>query len=244
MRRLIRVLIVLAVLVALLVAADRLAVRLAQNMAESALASTGRFGERPTVQIHGFPFLTQAVTRRLEQVDVHGQRIRANDTRLERLDARLYGVQVRNLEARDIQVERLEGSAFITYAYLRRAIDRSGIREISPGEDGTIRVAGTIQLFGQSVRVRADGALDVADGNRISFRPERVTADGVDLGDSALERLTRRFTLTAPVPGLPAGTRLTAVRATEQGVEADLAGENVSLTSAAATSAAHATTRG
>ncbi|WP_141658802.1 DUF2993 domain-containing protein [Carbonactinospora thermoautotrophica] len=234
MRRLIRVLIVLAVLAALFAAADRIAVRLAQDMAASALAGTGRFGESPTVRIHGFPFLTQVVARRLDQVDVHGRGIHVKGGDLERLDARLYGVRVRDLETRDLLAERVTGTGLVTYPYLQQAVDRSGV-EIGPGADGTVRVTSTIRVFGQPVKVRTDGALVAVSGNRISFQPERVTANGVDLGDSTLQRLAQRFELTASVPGLPAGTRITAVRPTEQGVEVDLAGENVSLRGAAVT---------
>ena len=61
---------VLLVLAALLAAADRYLVHLAERtVAEQAQASAD-LRTRPTVTIHGFPFLTQAVRGRYARIDV------------------------------------------------------------------------------------------------------------------------------------------------------------------------------
>lgn len=171
------------VLVVLAVAADRIALVVAQNAAADRIASkldaTG-----VDVAIHGFPFLTQAARRVLDDVDITAA------------TASRDGVQVRDLVAHGTTVHvstssvtagHLTGSVVVPYDEVAR---RAGLDPgtLGYGGPGQLELRRTVQVLGQSVEVAATGAVQVQDG-RLEFRPQSgklpdgTTIDASKLGD-------------------------------------------------------------
>ena len=60
---------------ALLVVADRVGASVAANVAERQLTKQAAFSQSPSVQINGFPFLTQAIRGRYDDVEIHGKQV-------------------------------------------------------------------------------------------------------------------------------------------------------------------------
>src|ERR1700754_2425310 len=62
--------VILLLLIGGVIAADRLGVRMAEDEIAKQVASQYRLDTRPDVNIHGFPFLTQAVGGTYDRIDV------------------------------------------------------------------------------------------------------------------------------------------------------------------------------
>ena len=102
-------LILLLILVILLVAADRISVYVAQRKVASRLAGAYNLSTPPSVTIQGFPFLTQVVAGRYDQVDVTLSSVTAGGVEMRDLRARFTGVHaplVRLLGNGSAQCER------------------------------------------------------------------------------------------------------------------------------------------
>jgi hypothetical protein len=70
MRALRRLIIALVILCALFVAADRIAVGVADSQVASKLQTSRGLAQKPSVSIGGFPFLTQLIGGKLDDVKV------------------------------------------------------------------------------------------------------------------------------------------------------------------------------
>lgn len=216
MRRLVLWLLVLA---AVLAAADRVTAHLAeQTVAEQAQVSAD-LRERPTVTIHGFPFLTQAVKGRYDRIEFSAQDLDRGGVRVAQLDATLSGVLLPVSDAlrgsvSSIAVGALDASAVVTFADLAH---RSGIvgMTIEPeGED--VRVTGRVTVLGQTVRASALSRVSLR-GGRIAVTARSLRVLG-QTSPPLLNALAGALDLLVPVGRLPYELRLTGLSVTPQGV--------------------------
>src|SRR3954469_3671187 len=123
--RLVKILLVFVVIIGgLFVAADRVAVNFAEDEAASRAQQTQGLTTKPTVSIKGFPFLTQVLAKKLDEVDVTADGVQAEaagqSLRIDRFEADLKGVRLKDNFASAV-ADTATGSALITYADLTKA---------------------------------------------------------------------------------------------------------------------------
>lgn len=216
-----RFLVALAVLLALALVADRAAAAFAARaVAQQAQAEAGLAAE-PEVGIGGFPFLTQALAGRYEQVTVRATDVPAGEVRLSGFEAVLTGVQVPLRDALSgavvaVPVSGVRARALVAYDELTR---RSGDRAltVAPAGGDRVRVTGQVEVLGQVLSAAAVSRVEVDGGDLV------VTAEAYEVGNQAVNEVLRRalgdrLDLRVPVAGLPYGLQLSGVEVEQGGV--------------------------
>jgi hypothetical protein len=215
-----RLVIVLVILVALLVAADRVALRFAEKAVAEQAQQSANLAETPTVRVHGFPFLTQALRGRYEQIDVTATGLDRGGVRVSSLEATLHGAGVPWREAlngtvRSIPVRSLEATAVVTYADLAHRSRVVGVT-IAP-EGDALRVTGRATVLGQTVRVSALSSVSLR-GGRIAVTARSVRVLGQS-SPALVNALAGTLDLLVPVGALPYDLQLTSLRVTPAGLQ-------------------------
>ncbi|WP_441250826.1 LmeA family phospholipid-binding protein [Kitasatospora sp. McL0602] len=222
MRGLVKLTIGLVVLGGLLFGADRVAVGVAEDQAADKLVSSGRLSSRPHVSIGGFPFLTQAVTGRLDDVRLSGEGVTATDGReriaLRSFSARLSGVEFDSGYS-SATVRTGSGSGLVPYPDVARLLAGGG-RPVELAYAGPGKVKATL------------AGLPLGQGN-VHSAGNTITADGFQLqgvasllggaGGEALE--ARSVTLSY----LPAGLGLASATPQPDGLLLTFQGSNIKL---------------
>ncbi|MBQ0987831.1 DUF2993 domain-containing protein [Streptomyces sp. F63] len=232
--RALRILLILTVVLGgLFVAADRLAVNLAESEAAAKIKSNQGLTGEPEVSIKGFPFLTQAAGKELDEVEVtmDGMTAEANgqSVRLTTMTARLRDVALEN-NFSSATAATATGAASISYADLSElAEDGISIAYGGKGETGQpqVKVTASLQLpTGQSFDRSVVSAVSVAGGDTIKLRAEEIATDGLP----GVEQLVRsRIDMERKISGLPQGLELESVEPTEQGIDITFKGSRVAL---------------
>ncbi|MFE5721096.1 LmeA family phospholipid-binding protein [Streptomyces erythrochromogenes] len=234
--RILRVVVIIGVVLgALFVGADRWAVGYAENQLADRIQARQGLAGSTEVEIHGFPFLTQALSHDLDRVDLRlkGVEVAAEGrkTRLSELDASFRGVRL-NGDYSGGTAERAEGSALITYADLTAA-SQTGATLSYGGAPGKVKVTASVDIAGRKLSrsvistITLVDAPDAKGGKIVRVHAEEVPGEGIP----GLERLVRRQTdfdrnLEG---GLPAGLQLSALTSDEAGVHLTLGGSNVAM---------------
>ncbi|MCM9080360.1 MULTISPECIES: DUF2993 domain-containing protein [Streptomyces] len=232
--RFLRVIVIIGVVLgALFVGVDRWAASYVENrLADRIQARQGLAGSAE-VEVHGFPFLTQVLSRDLDRVDLklRGVEVTAEDrkTRLSELDASFHGVKL-NGDYSGGTADRAEGSALITYADLTAA-SQTGATLSYGGAPGKVKVTAAVEVAGKALThsVVSTVTLEEAPGGK-GGKIVRVHADQVPgAGVPLVEKLIRKKTdfdrdLSS---GMPAGLQLSSLTSDEAGVHLTLGGTNV-----------------
>lgn len=215
-----RLVILLLVLAALAVAADRVGVRVAERTIAEQAQTSADLATRPTVRIHGFPFLTQALGGRYDRIEVTAQDLDRGGVRVSRLEASLRGVQVDLGDAvggsvTSIPVEGLDATAVVTFADLAHRSRVVGLT-IAP-EGDLVRVTGRVTVLGQTVRASALSRVSLR-GGRIAVTAQSVRVLGQS-SPAVLRGLAGALDLLVPVGRLPYDLELTGLDVTPDGVQ-------------------------
>ncbi|MFJ6478555.1 MULTISPECIES: LmeA family phospholipid-binding protein [unclassified Streptomyces] len=231
--RFLRVVVIVGVVLgALFVGVDRWAAGYVENrLAERIQARQGLAGSSE-VEVHGFPFLTQVLSRDLDQVDLklRGVEVTAEGrkTRLSELDASFHGVKL-NGDYSGGTADRAEGTALITYADLTAA-SQTGATLSYGGAPGKVKVTATVDLAGKKLSHSVVSTVTLEDATGGKGKIVRVRADEVP-GASlpGVEGMIRKKTdfdrdLGS---GMPAGLQLSSLTSDEAGVHLALGGTNV-----------------
>ncbi|MFJ9595789.1 DUF2993 domain-containing protein [Streptomyces virginiae] len=232
--RVLRVVVIVGVvLAALFTGVDRWAAGYAENrLAERIQARQGLAGTAE-VEIHGFPFLTQALSHDLDRVDLdlRGVEVMADGrkTRLAELDASFRGVKL-NGDYSGGTAERATGSALITYADLTAA-SQTGATLSYGGAPGKVKVTASVDIVGRTLSRSVISTITLVDapdskgGKIVRVHAEEVPGEGIP----GLERQVRKRTdFDRDLgTGLPAGLQLSALTSDEAGVHLTLGGSNV-----------------
>jgi hypothetical protein len=212
-------LVVVVALLGLAVVADRVAVGVAEERVAGELATKGGLQDTPTVDITGFPFLTQALAGRYDAVRISLTADQLGQPDGTRADVALHGVEV-PLKAvlsgsvRQVPVERIDGTATLSYELLSA--------ELGPGttltrEGSGLRITRSVPLMGRDVPLTAVGSV-VLDGNELVIDVEQATGAGVDLPGFLVEQTSDLLDLRYEIPALPFGLQLTDVTPAADGV--------------------------
>ena len=218
---------VLVLVLGLAFAADRVAAGIAEDVVARELASEGGLRGEPEVDITGFPFLTQALAGRYDDVRLSASAAQLGQPEGTRADVTLRGVQLPLASAlsgsvREVPVERIDGTATLSYALLSMQLG-AGTTLRREGEQ--LRITRTVELLGQQVPLTAVGSVAV-EGRELVVDVDGAEGAGVELPPFLVERAGDLLDLRYPVPALPFGLQLTGVSPAEDGVALRLEAEN------------------
>jgi hypothetical protein len=217
-------LVVLLLLVGLAVVADRVAVGFAEDKVGAELAAKGGLHGRPAVDIAGFPFLTQAVAGRYDDVRISLTAAELGQPAGTRADVDLHGVRVPLSDVlsgsvSQVPVDRIDGTATLSYALLSSKL---GPSTRLTREGSGLRITRTVELLGQQIPLTATGKV-VLEGNDLVVHVSRATGAGVSVPSYLLDRAVGLLDLRYTVPPLPFGLKLTGVTPGAAGVTVHVA---------------------
>lgn len=214
-----KLLITVVVLAALLLVADRVAVSVAEGQVATQMRTAGALDKDPRVDIRGFPFLTQALAGRYDEIGVGTTDYERSGVRLRSLDVVLRGSRIPLADAARgevdaVPVEGLTADAVVAYVDLAGKSKVVGLRITPRGDE--VELTGKVTVLGQTVSASARSRISLS-GNRLVVRARSVKVLGQSsaLLDRAVQRL---LDVTVDVGRLPYGLRLTGVRVSPDGV--------------------------
>jgi len=245
MRALRIILVVAVILGGLFVIADRVAVGFAEDEAADRIRTTEGLASTPDVSIEGFPFLTQALGGKLDDVkigikDYEASTSGANDTagtiRLDDLNAEMHGV-IFSGSYSTATANTATGTATISYAELLKAAGSettdvtAGVTAqvvgLSDGGNGKIKVSVEATVFGtklpQPVTVLSSVSVE---GDTVKVHADSLPNLGVDLAEDTARSVTN---FEQKIDDLPGGIQLDKVEAAKGGVDISVKGSDVRL---------------
>ncbi|MFF3289421.1 DUF2993 domain-containing protein [Streptomyces sp. NPDC003023] len=227
--RALRILIVIAVVLGgLFVAADRLAVGIAESEAAERIKVQEGTADSTAVSIKGFPFLTQAMAKEFDEVEIKLAGIETSaagrPVRIAEMTADLFDVRVGE-EYSSATAARAEGTARITYADLTSAAD-DGVT-VAYGQNGKVKVTGSavLPIVGKVTR-SVVSTVSIVGGDTIRVRADKVPGEGIP----GLEGEVRKKTdFDRKLGGLPTGLKIEKVEAHPDGIVITVTGKDVAL---------------
>ncbi|MCD9880297.1 LmeA family phospholipid-binding protein [Streptomyces guryensis] len=248
MRALRILLIVVVVLGGLFVIADRVAVHFAENEAADKVRTTENLATTPDVSIKGFPFLTQAASGELDDVQIGIKDYEADtgtgtgtsgtsgpkSIRIDDLKADMKGVRFSG-DYSSATAATATGTATIAYDELLKAAKSEptqlfpGIKAqvvgLSDGGNGKIKVDVKVTAAGATQTYPVLSSVTV-DGDTVKVHADNLPKLVVDLADSRIRSITD---FQQAIHQLPGGVKLNSVQAGQNGVEITVKGSNVRL---------------
>ncbi|MDT7842009.1 LmeA family phospholipid-binding protein [Streptomyces justiciae] len=223
-RRLVVVGASLAALVVGGVVVDRVATARAESRTAEAFQDGMGTAEPPSVQVGGFPVLTQLARGSLNHVDLTAHDIPANGTTrplpVTKLTVGMDGLKTSG-NADEAHARKVEATAFLSYEDVSAAL---GV-EVSRGDAaGRIDATASLPLAGD---VTVSAAVSSASGNRIAFTDVRAV-DG-ELLPPLKALLDKALKKPIPLQNVPQGLRLCSVTPTEDGIDARFTGRSVTF---------------
>jgi hypothetical protein len=213
-------LVVLVLLLGLAFVADRVAVGFADDRVAQQLAEKGNLEGAPEVDIAGFPFLTQALRGRYDDVRISLTAAELGQPQGTRADVDLHGVHVPlssvlSGSVTSVPVDRIDGTATLSYALLSAQL--GGDTTLRREGDG-LRITKTVQVAGMTLPLTAVGTVSL-DGDELVIDVARASGAGVDIPGFLVGRVSDLLGLRYKIPVLPFGLRLTSVTPGDDGVD-------------------------
>jgi hypothetical protein len=212
--------ITVVVLLALAVAADRVAVGIVEDRVGQEIAQQGGLAGEPSVDITGFPFLTQAVAGDYEDVRIALTAADLGQPAGTRADVDLRGVHVplSDVLARsvhEVPVDRIDGTATLSYELL--AAQLGGDTTLQREGDG-LRITKTVQVAGVTLPLTAVGTVSL-DGDELVVDVDRASGAGVEVPSFLVDRVSNLLDVRYRIPELPFGLQVTSVQPADHGVD-------------------------
>lgn len=223
-----KLIVVVLVLVGLVVLVDRVAVAAAQREIARQVAAQAALSSPPTVKIHGFPFLTQAVSGHYDEIDIAMGQVSRDGVTVDDVTADLRDIQAPLAEllgpgAKTIDAGSATATAVVPFATISRRVP-SGL--VVRDRGGDLLLTGYTTVAGFRVPVQALVTLDVTRAGIVAT-PRQIQAAGADLPVSVARQ---RLAFVVPVHQLPMGLRITRVHVVPDGLQVTASGTNVALT--------------
>ena len=198
-----KLLIFLVILLVLVVGIDIGGRALAESKAGEAIASkTG--GVAPSVDIHGFSFLVQALPGHYSNITLTSNDIVVGPIKGISAKVELYTVDFPLSDAlkgdtSHLTAGQVQLTGTIAADKITALLPQAGVK-ISAGTGGSIRLTTTVSIAGQSIPVTADLVSSYTSG-ALHLDAENVDAAGYTVPDVA--GLTKDLSLSLPLAGLP-----------------------------------------
>lgn len=210
--------IAIVVLLLLLVGADRVAVAVAEGKVASKIQSSMTLSAKPSVDIEGFPFLTQLlISRDLHTIVITGHNLTNGKLDFSSLNATASNVHI-NSGFKSATVDSFSGSVIVTLSSVASAGDIPSGITLAP--DGPNMVKASVKVLGLDATATARVTVQGTDHIRVQV---------IDAAGIPTSALGNAADFSVPVPGLPSGVSLTGVNVTSTGVQVSFAGTNTTL---------------
>jgi hypothetical protein len=215
--------VILIILVAILVAADFAARSYAENKAASEIQQQG-FPKKPSVDIEGFPFLTQLAAKDFKDIQISSSNVPEGPLDIASIDATLQNVHI-NGAFRGGTIDSLNGTATITFAALANAMTseagplgqlaKSALTLSAAGPDEVKATLNVIVLKGTAVwRVTTTGDNDI--------NVQLVSSGGLPM--SLLKPVSN---IPVRLPTLPLGLKIQNISVSSSGLTGTLTGADI-----------------
>ena len=214
-----RWLIALVVLIVILVGIDFGAKAFAENAIATKIDSSG-LGTKPSVDIEGFPFLTQVASRDLSQIDINASNFTVKQVVISSLHATATGVHI-NGSFNGGTVDKINGTVVVSFATVTNLIPIPGLTVSADPADGPDAIKFNSSLGG------ATGKIEQVNSNTIKVEVGNLTGlAGLAslIGGSAIAS-----SYTFDIPTLPAGLVVRSISVTSQGIVATASAQNTTL---------------
>jgi hypothetical protein len=221
-------LVTVLVVAVLLVVADRVGLYVAERTAGNTIQSSQDLPNRPSVDVSGFPFLTQLASGNFDKITVTaddvpvGQKVRVLD--ITRIKVVLSGVNV----ARDfsrVTARTATAVATVSFDELSR---RLGI-QVSYAGNGRIKAAKRVTVLGTTVQASLSARPALVNG-ALAFTGTAIDNAG-RLGGDVSSALNQVFDLSVPLQGIPFDIRVRSLQVDGSGVHIELTGSNLTYSS-------------
>lgn len=212
----------IVVLAVLLIGADRLVWWIARDAIATKWENLG--AEEGTVRLSGFPFLNQAVTGHLQELELTAAGIERGENKIENLDLRMNGVDFSVLQRQIRSAETLD-------MRMRIPVNNLGAGELGNLQisDGTIHASTTVSGMSMTMDVEVSPGEPDAEGYpTLMLEPKNLQLPDAGLLGLMMAQVqipAQSVSLTQVPPGLTVEN----VKLTEQGLQLRLAGSNVQL---------------
>jgi hypothetical protein len=213
----------------MLVVLDFLAKAIVEGRVAEAVQTRYDLTTEPDVDIHGFPFLLEAATRRLDRVDVHADSVQVANVDLAEAELRMHDVRVESTSS--AVAETVDAEAVVPYselAELAEEVGRGSVTLSYGGAPDTLAVSGTVSVLGQDFDVVAYTQVRV-DESTLTLRTTRVEIDGQPAPEQLVQAIGNQFDLTFRIPEMFDLVRLTGVEMRPDGVAVGLTGSDIAL---------------
>jgi hypothetical protein len=213
----------LVVLIILLVAGDFVAKAVAQNVLAAQIQKHG-FPKKPSVSIAGFPFLTQVISRNIQQVTISSTNIPEGPIKISKISAKASGIHL-NSGFSSGKVSRLAGSVLVTFP----ALDNTLNNQLGPL--GSLLSSSGLSLSSAGHdQIKASLDLLVASGSA-TWKVSRVSGQELEIklvNSSGVpsDALSSLKDIHIKLPHLPMGVQIDSVHITPQGIIGRISGRN------------------
>ncbi|MCO6008390.1 DUF2993 domain-containing protein [Actinoallomurus purpureus] len=222
-------LILLVVFGGIAIAGDIIGRRVAQNEIAKNVAAQYQLDHTPEVSIKGFPFLTQALDGRYDEIDINVGELNEQGVRLTDTMVALKGVTAPMSDAMKgdsskMVADTATSAATIGYDDVNKAAP-NGMKVSAQGS--ALQVRGPYSVLGVTRTVTATVTVQPS-GRTIRVVPQTVKAAGMSV---PIGLVRQAFTFTMPVKSLPLGTRISDVQVKPEGLRVSTTAQNVKLSS-------------
>jgi LmeA-like phospholipid-binding len=220
-------------LVGLLIVADRITASMAESAVAKRIDQQSPFTDSSSkahVSINGFPFLTQAVGGRYDDIQVSGSALTIDQVSGVNLNAHMHGVHVplsnaMNRDVRSLPIDHVTATATVPFSEAARLTGIDGL-QLSDNH-GTLHVSlgVSVPTMGD-VTASADANVHL-DGNRLSYQVGQIELEGAPVPAALASAIEQEMNGTLTLPQLPYHLQVTAVRATPTGIQATARADHI-----------------
>jgi hypothetical protein len=219
------IIIVLIVLIALLVGLDFAARAFAENKAASEIQQQG-FPKKPSVDIEGFPFLTQVAAHQFHDIQISSSNDLEGPLDISSINASLKNVHINGAFSGGT-IGTLYGTASITFTALANAMTSQA------GSLGQLANAGLTFSAAGPNEVKASLNVLVFNGTAV-WRVTRTAGNAINIhlvsaGGLPSSLLGPISNITLNLPKLPLGLKIQSISVNSSGLVGVLTGQNVSF---------------
>jgi hypothetical protein len=211
----ITLLVLLLVLAAGFVIGDRVVRSYAQDKIAQQIQTQATLAAKPSVNIEGFPFLTQLAAHDLRKVDISARNVQEGKLDISVVNATASGVHL-NQDFNGATIDQVSGSALITFEALLTATGAKGVTLAADPAGGP-----------NSLKV---GAGPITTTAKVTLTgPNQVTVKIESLGGILSSLIGQLPGYVITIPTLPAGLKVNSVSVTSQGVVLVAAAQHTTL---------------
>jgi hypothetical protein len=217
-----RLIVTLVVLVLLAVAVDRVAWFLAEREITQRIQSSGQVGGTPSVQVDGFPFLTQVAAGKYDRIAVSADRVAVPTGQsgpggqvgltIDEVSGEAEGIHISASDiARQrkvpVPVDRIHTEGYVSFASLNAAAkarlgDQLSVT-MSRAPSGKVAVNGRITTLFGPFDVNGEAGARIVGGNLVLD----LVPTSSSLPAALQAQVTKLFGISYPLPAMPFGLK-------------------------------------